>query len=46
MQQQLATVSGQRVVQTPSWAVKGLSEAETILYESGSKVYIQEERQP
>lgn len=46
MQQQIATVSGQRVVQTPSWAVKGLSEAETILYESGSKVYIQEERQP
>lgn len=46
MQQQIANVSGQRVVQTPSWVVKGLSLAETLLYESGSRVYIQEERQP
>lgn len=46
MQQQVATAAGQRIVSAPSWSVKGLTAPETVLYETGSKIYIQEERQP
>ena len=46
MQQQMVLTSGQRVVSAPTWSGKGLATPEAALYETGSKVYIQEERQP
>jgi hypothetical protein len=46
MQQQAASMPGQKTVVAPAWAVKGLVGPEIQLYEPGAKAYIQEERQP
>lgn len=46
IQQQISASAGQRVLNAPAWSVNGLVAPESTLYESGSKVYIQEERQP
>jgi hypothetical protein len=44
--QQAASTSGQKTVFSPAWAVKGLIGPELLLYEEGTKAYVQEERQP